>query len=223
MQQGHGRIKRPLRIVAGQRRGDQFGKLHLVLVVIGLHSLVEYPLWYGPFQMAAGLSVGLLWRPKNPAMDTKFEPDRPLAQVLLAPVAIILIAISAIAAWDYHRVSQLYLAPQARDATYRDDTLGKARASRLFQHQVEFAELVSTPLTRNNAQWTFDTSMALLHYSPEPRVIEKAIESAVMLGRDDEALAHLQRFKAAFPKEHAAWARGTARMPGLLEGLNQTR
>ena len=194
-----------------------------VLVVIGLHSLVEYPLWYGPFQMAAGLSVGLLWRPKNPAMDTKFEPDRPLAQVLLAPVAIILIAISAIAAWDYHRVSQLYLAPQARDATYRDDTLGKARASRLFQHQVEFAELVTTPLTRNNAQWTFDTSMALLHYSPEPRVIEKAIESAVMLGRDDEALAHLQRFKAAFPKEHAAWARGTARMPGLLEGLNQTR
>jgi O-antigen ligase len=28
-----------------------------VLAVIGLHSLLEYPLWYGPFQMAAGLSA----------------------------------------------------------------------------------------------------------------------------------------------------------------------
>ena len=194
-----------------------------VLAVIGLHSLVEYPLWYGPFQMAAGLSVGLLWRPKNLPAGTKLKKNQPLAHVLRAPIAIILIATSTYAAWDYHRVSQLYLAPQARDAAYRDDTLGKARVSRLFHNQVAFAELVTTPLTRDNAQWTFDTSMALLHYSPEPRVIEKAIESAVMLGRDDEAMAHLQRFKAAFPKEHAAWARGTAQMPGVLEGLNQTR
>ena len=32
-----------------------------VLAAIGLHSLVEYPLWYGPFQIAAAISVGLLW------------------------------------------------------------------------------------------------------------------------------------------------------------------
>ncbi|OYY48223.1 MAG: polymerase, partial [Polaromonas sp. 39-63-203] len=109
------------------------------------------------------------------------------------------------------------------DEAYRDDTLGKARVSRLFHNQVAFAELVTTPLTRSNAQWTFDTASALLHYSPEPRIIEKVIESAVMLGRDDEALAQLQRFKAAFPKEHAAWVRSNARMPAVLEGLNQTR
>ena len=47
----------------------------------------------------------------------------------------------------------------------------------------------------------------LLHYSPEPRVIGKLIESAVMLGYDAEALAYLARFKAAFPKEHDAWAK----------------
>lgn len=194
-----------------------------VLAVIGLHSLVEYPLWYGPFQMAAGLSMAVLWRPKAPAAGAKFKPNRPLAQVLSAPLAIILIATSAYAAWDYHRVSQLYLAPAARDEAYRDDTLGKARVSRLFHNQVAFAELVTTPLTRSNAQWTFDTASALLHYSPEPRIIEKVIESAVMLGRDDEALAQLQRFKAAFPKEHAAWVRSNARMPAVLEGLNQSR
>lgn len=194
-----------------------------VLAVIGLHSLLEYPLWYGPFQMAAGWSVALLWRQNNPVMGAKFKPNRSLAQVLYAPAAIILIATSTYAAWDYHRVSQLYLAPSARDEAYRDDTLGKARVSRLFHNQVAFAELVTTPLTRSNAQWTFDTARALLHYSPEPRVIEKVIESAVMLGRDDEALAQLQRFKAAFPKEHAAWVRSNARMPAVLERLNPSR
>jgi hypothetical protein len=50
----------------------------------------------------------------------------------------------------------------------------------------------------------------LLHFSPEPRVVEKLIESAVMLGRDDEARFYLLRFKAAFPKEHARWADSSA-------------
>ena len=38
-----------------------------VLAVILLHSLLEYPLWYGPFQMAFGLSLWLLWRSPAPA------------------------------------------------------------------------------------------------------------------------------------------------------------
>ena len=37
-----------------------------VLAVIGVHSLLEYPLWYGPFQIAFGLCLGLLW-PAAPA------------------------------------------------------------------------------------------------------------------------------------------------------------
>jgi hypothetical protein len=194
-----------------------------VLAVIGLHSLLEYPLWYGPFQMSAGLCVLLLWSREKPVSSAAYVQKRPLAQVILASTAIILIASSAYAAWDYHRISQLYLAPQDRDAAYVDDTIGKARKSWLFSNQVQFAELTTTPLSRSNAQWTFDTASALLHYSPEPRIIEKVIESAVMLGRDDEAMAHLARYRAAFPKEHAAWARGNARMPEMVESLNQPK
>jgi O-antigen ligase len=194
-----------------------------VLAVIGLHSLLEYPLWYGPFQMAAGLCLMLLWSREKPVSGAEYVPNRPLAQAICASAAIILIAGSAYTAWDYHRISQLYLAPQDRDAAYVDDTVGKARKSWLFRSQVQFAELTTTPLDRSTAQWTFDTARNLLHYSPEPRVIEKVIESAVMLGRDEEAMAHLARYRAAFPKEHAAWARGNARMPAVIEGLNQPK
>ena len=107
-------------------------------------------------------------------------------------------------------MSQIYLQPEARDAAYREDTLAKISQSWLFADQARFAELILTPLTPANAAWTFSTATALLHFSPEPRVIEKAIESAVMLGRDDQALLHLARYRAAFPKEHAQWAKDHA-------------
>lgn len=181
-----------------------------VMAVILLHSMLEYPLWYGPFQMAFGLCVLLLWRQKQPAEaenSLKKASNWPLAHILRVQAALILIAFIGYAAWDYHRVSQIYLEPESRSEAYRTDTLDKIRSSWLYADQVQFAELLTTPLTLANAEWTLTTAKQLLHYSPEPRVIEKLIESAVLLGKDDEALAYLARYKAAFPKEHALWAK----------------
>lgn len=191
-----------------------------VLALIGVHSVLEYPLWYGPFQMAAGLCVLLLWRGAGVEVPPTYQPNKLPAQVVRSLSAIVLIAFTACTAWDYYRISQIYLAPEARDEAYREDTLVKIRDSWLFRNQVQFAELSLTPLTCDNAQWTFDTATALLHYSPEPRVIEKVIESAVLLGRDDEALAHLVRYRAAFPADHARWAQANALLPGHLQRLN---
>lgn len=192
-----------------------------VLAVVLLHSLLEYPLWYGPFQIAFALCIGLLWhsaggprgRPARPSPSPGFLISRTL-------VAVCLMAACAYAAWDYHRVSQIYLAPAQRDAAYREDTLSKIRDSWLFQNQVRFAELSLTGLNRDNAQWTFDTAAALLHYSPEPRIIEKLIESAVMLGRDEEAMAHMARYRAAFPADYARWTQANReRFPGLPQRM----
>lgn len=182
-----------------------------VLAVIALHSMLEYPLWYGPFQMAFVLCVWMLWPAQRESL-TGVYPGARLRLALRPGVAAALLAALVYAAWDYHRVSQLYLAPQARDPAYRHDTLDKVRGSWLFRNQVRFAELTTTAVDRGNAQWTLDTATALLHYSPEPRVIEKVIESAVMLGLDDEALLHLARYRAAFPVEYTRW-RSSNRLP----------
>ena len=184
-----------------------------VMAVILLHSMLEYPLWYGPFQMAFGACFLLLWYQK-PSLDVKNSSEktsnRPVPLILCAPAAIISIAFIAYAMWDYRRISQIYLQPEARDAYYRSDTLAKIRNSWLFADQVRFAELMITPLSPANAAWTFSTATALLHYSPESRVVEKLIESAVMLGRDDEAMAYLARYRVAFPKEYALWSKANA-------------
>ena len=111
---------------------------------------------------------------------------------------------------DYHRVSQIYLPPEGRSPAYQSNTLAKIQGSWLFQNQVRFAELTTTPLTPDNAPRLNAMAHELLHFSPEARVAEKVIDSARLLGRLDEAQYFEARFRAAFPKEHATWAAANA-------------
>jgi hypothetical protein len=187
-----------------------------VLAVIGLHSLLEYPLWYGPFQLAVGLCLLILWRTRQtPAAHVEAD-QRSLVSATQSRViewiaiCACLTALAA-AAWDYWRISQLYKPPTARTPAYRDHTLEKVSNTWFFQDQVQFAELTTVSLKPSNALQHYAQAQRLLHFSPEPRVIEAAIESAVMLGKDEEALYYLQRYKAAFPDAHAAWAAKSAR------------
>jgi O-antigen ligase len=168
-----------------------------VVAVIVLHSLLEYPLWYGPFQMALGLSLGLLAaRSGSTATGLVWRFGR-------ASIHAALVLALAYTAWDYHRISQLYLAPEQRSAWYRHRSLPEIGDSWLFRDQVAFAELSGAGLTRDNAAAVHARALDLLHYSPEPRVIDVAIESALWLGREDEAVWLLARLRAAFPDEHA--------------------
>jgi O-antigen ligase len=173
-----------------------------VLAVVGVHSLLEYPVWYGPFQIALGLCLGLLWPAATRRQLDRHARGKGASLALAAGV----IAACAFTAWDYRRVSQIYLPPEARAPGYADDPLPKIRNSWLFRQQARFAELTITPLTRDNSQWTYDTASAMLRYSPEPRVIEKLLESASLLGRREEVLVNAARFRAAFPEAYARWA-----------------
>lgn len=176
-----------------------------VLGLILLHSLLEYPLWYGPFQLAAGLCLYLLWpgRASQAPQAQALQLWRPNWQVALAGTAL---ALSAYAAWDYRRVSQIYLPPAQRAAAYRENTLEKIQGSWLFRAQVRFAEFSLTELRPDNAARLNAQAHELLHYTPEAHVVEKLIESAVLLGRDEEARQFEVRYRAAYPQQHALWA-----------------
>ena len=179
-----------------------------VLLAIGLHSLVEYPLWYGPFQIAAAICVWLLWATRAGAPVALPEWLR------LGPryaAAVVMFYAAVYAGWDYRRVSQIYLPPEERSAAYSDDPMGQARKSWLFADVALFADVTSQTVTRENAAWMLQAAQRALHYSPEPRVITQVIESATLLGRDDLALAHLARFRAAFPAEHRQWVQDNER------------
>ena len=114
-----------------------------VLAVIGVHSLLEYPLWYGPFQVAALLC---LWVLRVFAVAPSAErATRWGARAALAGAAIALACAGA--GWSYWRVSQPYLPPAERAAPFRTQSWAQLRDTWLFSDQVDFAELAVTPVT----------------------------------------------------------------------------
>lgn len=168
-----------------------------VLVVLGVHSFLEYPLWYGPFQMAVGLSVGLLWH-RLAQNDPPHVPSAPSApaqttfgsawRVGLAPWLASLFFLACLyAAWDFHRVSQIYKPVASRDPAYSANPLAHAKQSWLFRNQAEFAELTLLKIEPSNAQAVYDLAHRVVHYSPEARAVQPLIDSARLLGHDDEA------------------------------------
>ena len=167
-----------------------------VLAVIVLHSLLEYPLWYGPFQMAAVLSVWLL-------LPARRRAQQALALYLQAAMAGMVITFCVLAGWQYHLASQIYLPLEQRAPTYRTNTLEKTRQVLLFQDQLRFAELTLTELTPANAAQMNRLAKEMLHFSPEARVAQVIINSARLLGREAEADFYLARLQAAFPQAHA--------------------
>ncbi len=171
-----------------------------ILGAIALHSLLEYPLWYGPFQLVFGLCLGMLWPARRAGMA--------LPPVLSSIGAAVLMAVVGYATWDYIRISQIYLARDERLPAYEDGTLAKARKSWLFARQVDFAELTLTAVTQDNAAAMHSLAERTLHFSPEPRVIVKLIESAELMGRGEEAREQAERFRIAFPSEYERWLKG---------------
>lgn len=166
-----------------------------VLLVIGLHSMLEYPLWYSPFQLAVVLAVILLlpsaWR------------ARALASSAVPLVAGASFVLTLYAGWDYLRVSQVYLPQSLRLPAYQEDALEKAQSSWLFQGTAQFAVLSLTAQTPDNAKDMLDLSLRMLHFSPEPMVLDRVLQSAQALGRRDLVDYYQVRYRAAYPAAYA--------------------
>lgn len=171
------------------------------LLVIGLHSVLEYPLWYGPFQMTAGLALGMLAAREGAG---PVQAETPQRQTLWMALACVMFVGCLYAAWDFKRVGQIYKAPVARDAAYAADPLRHAKQSWLFQNQAEFAELSLQPTTPDNAAQVYQLAQRMMHYSPEPRVVQRVIEAAEILQVDAEQTAFLKARLADVQRGEAA-------------------
>ena len=62
---------------------------------------------------------------------------------------------------------------------------------------------------------------ALLHYSPEPVVIERLLDSAALLGDQAKLDFHSQRYRAAYPDQHAQWQQRQQKARELAQAAPQ--
>lgn len=179
-----------------------------VLAVIGVHSLLEYPLWYAPFQVAALLCVWLvhpLAQEATPGSDAGSRATRWGLPAMAAGTFIGLLCV--VAFWSYWRVSQPYLPPEQRASLFREQSWAQMREVWMFGDQVDFAQLAVTPVTPANAAYLQSLATDLLHFSPEPMVVQKLLQSAQMQGHDADVTFYAKRFEAAYPADYASWAK----------------
>jgi Virulence factor membrane-bound polymerase, C-terminal len=171
--------------------------------------MLEYPLWYGPFQLLALVCVLVLVLGQadsvEDAVSNDYQKKQHFVGICAGFIAIILVAIAPWLWYQYWRVTQVYLPPEERVARWADEALPPADVVPLLRGQRDFAELSITPVTAENAAEINALALEVLSYSPEARVVEKIIDSYRLLGRVPEAVWFMQRFKAAYPDAYAEW------------------
>lgn len=183
-----------------------------VLAVIGIHSLLEYPLWYGPFHWVTFLCALWLWRTRASALASSNAALPVLRDRFKWAAASLCGFMLAVIALDYARVSQRYVPVAERWSIFQQPL---AEETVFFQSHLDFARLTTTPLSSANAAEMHALALSLLHYSPEAGVVEPLIASALLLGQEDVAAFYLMRYWAAFPgvrweqllKRNPDWAR----------------
>jgi O-antigen ligase len=167
-----------------------------LLAVIALHSMLEYPLWYGIFLYVTTASILLISSSKltNENKEASFNSikNKKIEYLLLISFAAI-----TYLTWDYHRISQAFLPPEFRSKIYKENLSRKINGSFIFQKQVLLATLTSNLVTVANAREINDLAKILLHSYPEEAVIAKIIESATILGENEDAAFYSQRLQAS--------------------------
>jgi hypothetical protein len=107
----------------------------MIVLTIGVHSLLEYPLWYAYFLLPACFAFGLA---------LPVEGSAPRSGAWLGTCAgALLIAGSAFALVDYHRVVVIY--KPSSDAAPLDERIAAGQRSIFFSHQADYAAATTFP------------------------------------------------------------------------------
>ncbi|MCE2908559.1 MAG: Wzy polymerase domain-containing protein [Burkholderiaceae bacterium] len=115
----------------------------MVVLMIGLHSLLEYPLWYSYFLLPAAWALGVaLRRPGDTAaMPPATAAQRRPAAWVLAAGAWAVMAGTALSTWDYRLVADIFRAtPGAPPLPLRIEA---GQHSVLFGHHADYAAVTS--------------------------------------------------------------------------------
>jgi hypothetical protein len=172
---------------AGLERTTSAAALVMVLM-IGIHSLLEYPLWYAYFLLPAAFAFGTaLARPPEP--EGRSGPATRSPWLVAASAAVALAGIVAV--WDYQRVVQIF-APDA-DAPPLEQRIADGQRSWFFAHHADYAA-VTTALHPSAEMSGFDRAP---HYLLDARLMvawSKALAEQGDLERARYVAARLKEF-----------------------------
>jgi hypothetical protein len=111
----------------------------MLVLMIGVHSLLEYPLWYAYFLLPAVFALGL----GLPAAAAPADGQRPSAMLasMLGLGGALLVTGSCYAYWDYGRITAIY--SPGLDAAPLPERIARGQRSWLFGHHADYAAATS--------------------------------------------------------------------------------
>jgi hypothetical protein len=176
-----------------------------ILAIIGLHSMVEFPLWHANFLGVFALLFGLA----SPAPAT-FQMSRLRRGVLLA--VLIAAFLTARTVWtDYRAFERWYLGLEARGARGGIADLKELEA--LLTHQREslfspyFDRLLSEAmaLDEQGLKDKLALNSQVMRLYPVPSVVHRQIALLALAGRDAEAAHVLRAAVRVYPQWTEEW------------------
>jgi len=167
----------------------------VMVLMIGLHSLLEYPLWYSYFLLPTAWAWGFaLWRPgatnasvstpAKPVAEQSAEPSMALAAALLTVVLG-----AALSVVDYARVAAIFSASEGAAPLVQRIEIGQR--SVLFAHHADYAAATSSVPMRDPAR-TFSRAT---HYLLDARLMMAWARSLAERGELDAARHIAERLR----------------------------
>ena len=166
----------------------------MMVLAIGLHSMLEYPLWYAYFLLPAAFAIGL-----GAKVDDEARNHRKAGAPALAVAGALMLAGTVYAAWEYQRVVSIY-APSAGDAPLAQ-RIAVGQHTVFFSSLADYAGATSLPEGPESLAATRRTSHNLI----DARLMKEWAEHLHEAGDDDRARYVVQRLKEFRSNEGKAW------------------
>jgi hypothetical protein len=167
----------------------------MMVLMIGVHSLLEYPLWYSYFLLPTAWLFGFALQGAAPAKASGSTAARAAPGLALAAMAVV--AGAALSVLDYARVAAIFSAPP--DAPPLEARIAAGQHSVFFAHHADYAEVTSGVPVHDPAH-AFDRAA---HYLLDTRLMIAWSHNLAERGELDAA-RHLAARLREFRKEDAA-------------------
>jgi O-antigen ligase len=192
------------RLAKGRRDLDATDALFLLWIsVIGVHSMLEFPLWYTQFLVLFCLALGMIVRPEWSSSALLL----PLRLPMLALI-IFLLTVAAAVFYDYRKLDRLYWLEDQRRAFMAVPTeeiqalLAGARSDvHLFRAQADHLLGLAEPVSKEDLQRKIASTDRLLAHSTQPWHMAKRVALSVLAGDLNSARWHMRRTFGFFPRD----------------------
>ena len=153
----------------------------MAVLLIMLHSMLEYPLWYAYFLLPTAFGFGLCLGASRRVLVIQTKGTRWSFAKLLWGASVLMLAVTVFSVFDYRRVVVIFSPPS--NARPLEDRMADGKHSIFFAHHADYASATATDDPASAAESFRSAS----HFLLDTRFMVAWAKSFVQRGESDKA------------------------------------